>query len=534
MSIHDMVKILEKILEVPDIINPFKVKSGFSISGDSWNDLGLETLLRRVRFSGNSRYVAEDVLRNLIDDHETITYRQDVFEELTSNEGLRKTVDKLASDLYILGLRSGSFEHEPSLNGGLSILRDYISCVNDLPNLDSANSKALRDVYSHFISVRNSTSFREMCEWVKRIEEDGRVTFDVSLDKMGKPKMVYALKLIERNEGKQPGSGEIGGHAFWDSHGLNGLGEAIYGLIEFQFIPVLKKYSPHVAELIKLANQLSFYTSFSRYFIKLRELGYDVCRPTILPKEERRAAIVDAKNPLISVRPSDEHGRRGYNNNEYTPNADEIIPNNIEHNPNANMLVITGPGDGGKTTYIRTKGLFQAVFQGGLLVPAKSARVSCVDGIYTFFVREENSTSGVGRYRSELREIKDILERASPFSLVILNELSSGTDYNHGLKKILEILGGFHMLGTTTYFTTHIHPIAEAVENGRFPAARNLSVECIIKDGKITYPSKIRHGLSGGSYGEEIAKVVGLSSNDIPSIVLRGAEKKGYVQLLRK
>ena len=77
-----MVKILEKILEVPDIINPFNVKSNFSISGDSWNDLGLETLLRRVWFSGNSRYVAEGVLRNLIDDHETITYRQDVFEEL--------------------------------------------------------------------------------------------------------------------------------------------------------------------------------------------------------------------------------------------------------------------------------------------------------------------------------------------------------------------------------------------------------------------------------------------------------------------
>jgi DNA mismatch repair protein MutS2 len=133
-----------------------------------------------------------------------------------------------------------------------------------------------------------------------------------------------------------------------------------------------------------------------------------------------------------------------------------------------------------------------------------------------------------------LRRIKDILEVATPYSLVILDEPCGGTSYEEGCRQSLVLLDGFHQLGATTYFTTHMHPVATEIETKRFPAAKNLSVESRYDGKKLVYTYKMKEGASGKSYGDEIAKEVGLVSESIEKMLSKRADREGYADIIRK
>jgi len=309
------------------------------------------------------------------------------------------------------------------------------------------------------------------------------------------------------------------GQSLKDYSGLNKLGEIIQEYMEKKFIPAINKYIDQITEVTRLLEPLDFYAGFTDYFGNLKIRGFDICRPTLLPMEERRMTVRNARNPLLIEAKSD--GRK-------------IIPNDIVNNTDENMYIITGPNNGGKTTYVKTIGLIQLLSQEGLFVPAESADVSFLDGIYTHFISPDDITKGEGRYRNELRRIKEIFEKATPYSLVILDEPCGGTSYEEGQRQSLALLDGFHRLGSTTYFTTHMHLLTKEIDSGRYPAARNLSVECMYDGKEITYTYRVLTGAFGKSFGEEIARELGLMPDDIKETVLRRAAKEGYRDKLRE
>ena len=157
-----------------------------------------------------------------------------------------------------------------------------------------------------------------------------------------------------------------------------------------------------------------------------------------------------------------------------------------------------------------------------------------MDGIYTHFITPDDIAQGEGRYRNELRRMKEIFEKATPYSLVILDEPCGGTRYEEGLRQSLAILDGFHKLGSATYFTTHMHPLTKEVDKGRYPAARNLTVEWKYVDHRMIYTYKINPGASDKSYGEEIAREMGLMPENIEETLFQKAEEGGYGEILRK
>jgi DNA mismatch repair protein MutS len=195
------------------------------------------------------------------------------------------------------------------------------------------------------------------------------------------------------------------------------------------------------------------------------------------------------------------------------------------------MCIITGPNNGGKSTYVKTVGLIQWMAQQGLFVPAKSARVSQVDGIYTHFVSPDDITEGEGRYLNELRRMRYIFENATPHSLVILDEPCGGTSYEEGKAQSRVILEGLANLGPTTYFTTHMHELARDLPSTPgFERARNLQAACKYnEDGsKLVYTYKIKPGVSGKSYGMELAKETGLDRESLKKLVDTRAREEGF------
>ncbi len=514
----------EKLLKCPNIINPYNLSRKNSNDKNFFKDLSLKSFLYSIHFS-YADSLAKSVLVDLDSDDKTVRYRQDTLEELIKKPALRENVETVIRDLNAIAndvWRGRDF----NLKTGFAFLKKYRDFMQNFPDLESTQSEAITSVNEYLKNVRDSDEFSGLCDFINKIENLVEVEFSVSLDKDVSPSKMSALKLVEKKDKPKKsifekvfGSKVSAGKNLQNDYGhLNTIGELIENYLSEKFTNIIYEFVPQIQNVISLLKPLDFYSGFAGYFIELTENGFAVSRPKLLPKEERKMIVKNARNPLLK---------------EARNNGHKIVPNDIEYDKENNLFVITGPNNGGKTTYVKTVGLIQLMAQSGLFVPAESAEISFTDGIYTHFVAPDDITKGEGRYRNELKRMKQIFARATPYSLIILDEPCGGTSYEEGLKQSLIFLDGFHKLGSATYFTTHMHPLTKEVDKGRYKAGRNLQVECIDDGEKIKYNYKIIPGSSGKSYGEEIAREIGLRSENIINIISKKADEKGYKELLR-
>jgi DNA mismatch repair protein MutS len=513
----------------PDVINPFKLVPAVGQDRSFVRDLGLDALLKSVPFYSNgTRELSRKVMVDQGSDLPTVEYRQDILQDLISNGNLLQGILKCITRLNEMGYLLGGFNDEANLANGLRLARAYRDFIMNPPDLTRVMSRGLKEIEAYLTEIRESEEFSGLCQFVETVGDLGGVVFRVSLDSSGLPTTMSAIELVKGDRDDRTGvlaffRRLLGKKSFETSlkgsGGLNEAGRVLRGFIDAQFVPIIKGYLDQIRQVVCLLEPLGFYAGFAEYFVKLREQKVDVCRPTLFPRERRVMTARQARNPLLLKEECD--GRR-------------IVPNDITYTPEQNMFVITGPNNGGKTTYVTTVGLVQLMSQKGLFVPAESAEISLVDGIYTHFVSPDDITKGEGRYRNELMRVKEIFEAATPYSLVILDEPCGGTSYEEGCRQSLVLLDGLHKLGPATYFTTHMHPVAGEVDNARYAAAQNLSVECLYDGKKIKYTYKVKPGAAAKSYGEEIARDIGLMPEGISQMVSKRAQERGYGDIIRQ
>jgi len=534
---------MEPALQHPEIVNPHGL--GKDESGDRAfvTDLGLDTLLASVPFRcSESRELAKHVIVELSSDMDTVAYRQDVLAELLADARLRTSVQDYARSLSGLDYKQANFRVSATWEKGLDALRSYREAVGSCPDLTSAASAGLREVGAYISAVARSSSFAELGAFLERIDTMEGIDFRVYLDRSGRPVRMSALEVSERKPDRRErvpllerwlGKKEEG-QRLRDARGPNELGKTVQEYMDREFTSIMMAYLPHVREIIGLLNPLDFYASFAEYFARLQDVGFDICRPALLPTDTRSMSAAAARNPLlVDARALSDKSAGLPVLSRIKRHRKEVVPNDVAYDPDGDMFIITGPNNGGKTTYVKMVGLLQLMGQKGLLAAARTAEMSFVDGLYTHFVTPEDITKGEGRYKNELRRIRDVIEKATPCSLVILDEPCGGTSHEEGERQSLALLDGFHKLGCATYFTTHMHLLTREVDSGRYPAARNLSVECTYDGTDIRYTYKVRPGAFGKSFGEEIARELGLMPEDITETISRRAREKGFTEVLR-
>lgn len=265
-----------------------------------------------------------------------------------------------------------------------------------------------------------------------------------------------------------------------------------------------------LTKLAEVVGSLEFYLCGAGFYRRMEKAGMPLVFPEILPKESRVLNLKQARNPLLLY-------QEGANPND----SSRIRANDIEHSPESNLRVITGSNNGGKTCYVKTVGLLQILAQNGYPVTAEEgAKVSLVDDIYTHFIRTDDLMSGEGRLKNELRRIKEIYRTATPYSLLILDEPCGGTDAQEGTRESEVILQGADYLGAATYFTTHLHELAQRVEERRYPRTENLHVQIIDEPqtGRKIRTYRILPGRAESSYGAEIAREEGLTQDDLRAL----------------
>lgn len=189
-----------------------------------------------------------------------------------------------------------------------------------------------------------------------------------------------------------------------------------------------------------------------------------------------------------------------------------FVPNDTYLDTGQNrMSIITGPNMSGKSTYMRQTALITIMAQIGSFVPARYAKISIADKIFTRIGASDDLTAGQSTFMVEMSEVADILKHATKKSLVILDEVGRGTSTFDGIsiaKATAEHICNAGNLGCRTLFATHYHELI-SLENEN-SGIKNYRVAVKKHGDDIRFLRKIVRGGVDDSYGIEVAKLAGL------------------------
>jgi DNA mismatch repair protein MutS len=177
--------------------------------------------------------------------------------------------------------------------------------------------------------------------------------------------------------------------------------------------------------------------------------------------------------------------------------------------PLPQIALITGPNMAGKSTYIRQVALLTLLAHTGSFIPAEEARIDLVDRIFTRIGASDDLTRGQSTFMVEMTETANILNNATPRSLVVLDEIGRGTSTFDGLSLAWSIVEHLHnQVGAKTLFATHYHELTELA--GRLPRIRNFNVAVREWNDQIVFLRKIVEGGTDKSYGIHVARLAGV------------------------
>ena len=260
--------------------------------------------------------------------------------------------------------------------------------------------------------------------------------------------------------------------------------------LEYEMFNALRKrvseYTEQIQDLANLVSYIDCLISFSEVSLEGRYV-----RPTF--NDERRIKIINGRHPVI----------------EKVMNSDTYVPNSLVMDKDTDILIITGPNMGGKSTFMRQFALIFILAQIGSFVPADEADLMIFDAIFTRIGASDDLVSGQSTFMVEMSETNFALRHASENSLLIFDEIGRGTATFDGMalaQAILEYISA--KIRAKTLFSTHYHEITKIEKE--LPALKNVHVAVSENKEDITFLYKVEDGAMGKSYGINVAKLASL------------------------
>ncbi len=221
--------------------------------------------------------------------------------------------------------------------------------------------------------------------------------------------------------------------------------------------------------------------------------GY--CRPEMM------------QEPVLEI----EHGRHPVLDVLLPPG--EFVPNDVKMGgDNGSIVLITGPNMAGKSTYIRQVALASVLAQMGSFLPARRAKLGVVDRLFARVGATDELSRGQSTFMVEMTETANILNNATPRSLVILDEIGRGTSTFDGVSLAWAITEHLHdNVGCRTLFATHYHELVDLEKTK--PGLRNANVAVKEDQGDVVFLHRIVPGGADQSYGIHVGRLAGLPTN---------------------
>ncbi len=258
------------------------------------------------------------------------------------------------------------------------------------------------------------------------------------------------------------------------------------------FARLREEIAAHLFRIQKTANaiaRLDVFQSLAQVAMSNR-----YCRPQVNLSGE--IEIVDGRHPVV----------------ELLMDGAPFVANSLSLNMSDRQIaIITGPNMAGKSTYMRQSALIVLMAQMGSFVPAASASIGVVDGIFTRVGASDDLTTGQSTFMMEMNEVASILKSATSRSLLILDEIGRGTSTFDGMsiaRAVIEYIADKKKMGAKTLFATHYHELTELEET--LPSVKNFNIAVKKRGDQITFLRKIIPGGADDSYGIEVSKLAGI------------------------
>ncbi|MDD3874132.1 MAG: DNA mismatch repair protein MutS [Methanosarcina sp.] len=213
---------------------------------------------------------------------------------------------------------------------------------------------------------------------------------------------------------------------------------------------------------------------------------------------------------------------------------DGFVPNDTEMDCKENQfLLVTGPNMAGKSTYMRQTALIAIMAQAGSFVPASYASIGIIDQVFTRIGAFDDLASGQSTFMVEMVELANILNNASPRSLVLLDEIGRGTSTYDGYsiaKAVVEFLHDRGRVGIRALFATHYHQLTVLEE--RLKRVKNYHVAVKEEGHELVFLRKIVPGATDRSYGIQVARLAGVPEKVIERAneILKELERENVLE----
>jgi DNA mismatch repair protein MutS2 len=452
------------------------------------------------------RRFIERVLANPPVDPEHIRYRQAILLELDEQPALAAATERLARSIFdllaVLRASRDDARLEP-VQFRLDVLRAFRRVVIRMTEGFKTAGSGLHRLHDVGSEIRGSRAFGRMEALLDHDESMAHLDLEIVIGANGRLRHMEIRKLVEARRNpffRRPI------RRWWDRlrvvYHRYGLGAD--ELVDRLVMGVYQDVAPAMATIVQTLCHLEVYLAARTMAADARARGLSVCLPLIECGVDLE--LEGLFNPLLLAI------------------TDRPVPTDLRMDIATPVTLVTGPNSGGKTRLLQAIGIAQVLGQSGLYAPCRGARMPVVAGLFASIIEVDRADQVEGRLGSEMVRLRTLFEHAPPNSLILLDELCSGTNPSEAVEIIDLVLRMLHRIDPVAFVTTHFLDFAQQLASETvLDSLRFLQAEVDPGDGP-TY--RFIPGVASTSLAVGTAHRLGVTFEELEKKIARRALEK--------